>query len=75
MAVRRLPVVLGAERALLGAAARCVMHHTARMSAKATNGMPENASWAPCGLLAAVLATETMASADGRTAAACGLGC
>ena len=50
MAVRRLPVVLGAERALLSAAARCVMHHTARMSAKATKGMLENASWAPFGL-------------------------
>ena len=48
--------------------------HSAHMSAKATKGMPENARRAPFGLLAAVPATQTMASADGRTAAACGLG-
>ena len=64
MAVRRLPVVLGAERALLSAAARCVMHHTARMSAKATKGVLENASWAPFGLLKAVSQAFTVAFAS-----------
>ena len=40
------------------------MHHTARMSAKATKGVLENASWAPFGLLTAVSQAFTVAFAS-----------